>query len=173
MNQIYFNPVYIFKLIENKIKKLFNFSGFFIYFKDEPKSAKFQKEENGRQEEKILENMQNKLNSSDSSENQISSIDEINRQNNLIFDRIIPEFLSSNEDELFDGKDYESRVRSYLKLFLECCTEKDLKIESNPGKSIKFIYKYYEKIITIDKIKINENIVGNLVKIQPMQNLIL
>jgi len=60
MNQIYFNPVYIFKIIENKIIKLFNFSGFFIYFKDEPKSAKFQKEENGRQEEKILENMQNK-----------------------------------------------------------------------------------------------------------------
>ena len=81
-----------------------------------------------------------------------------------MYDRIIPEFFSGNEEEVFNGKDYESRVRSYLKLFFECCTEKDLRIESNPAKSIRFIYKYYEKIIATDKTKINENIIGNSVK---------
>ena len=101
---------------------------------------------------------------SDSSTIQTTSLNEINRQNSLMYDRIIPEFFSGNEEEVFNGKDYESRVRSYLKLFFECCTEKDLRIESNPAKSIRFIYKYYEKIIATDKTKINENIIGNSVK---------
>ena len=69
--------------------------------------------------------------------------------------------LNSNNEELFDGKDYESRVKNYLKLFLECCTEQDLNIESNPGREIKFVYKLYEKLIKIDESKKNENIAGN------------
>ncbi len=36
VNQIFYNPKYISKLVEKKIKKIFSFIGFFIYFKKEP-----------------------------------------------------------------------------------------------------------------------------------------
>ena len=81
-------------------------------------------------------------------------------ENDLLNLRILPE-LSLDDEEILDGKDYESRAKSYLKLFLECCSEQELKIESSPGRSIKFLYKYYEKLIKEDKSKINEIIKGN------------
>ena len=46
---------------------------------------------------------------------------------------------------------------------MECCTEKDIKIESNPSRDIKLLYQVYEKIIDKDKSKKNEYINGNSV----------
>ena len=40
VNQIYLNPTYISKIVENKIKKFFSFKEFFLYFKNEPKVQK-------------------------------------------------------------------------------------------------------------------------------------
>ena len=273
VNQIYFNPKYISKIVENKIKKIFNLDGFFLYFKNEPKIRKLKKgekvkekkkkekveekkeevneieekkeevneieekkeelneieekkeevnemqkkkeeekkekekgkqknqkkiikeeekeeihknegkkhkksnnesfekeknnEENSKKSESSMKFSVSEIKASDSSKSEIifqdSSISQkisFDEKNNLIIERILPEFYSNNEDELFDGKDYESRVRSYLKLFFECCTEKDIKIESNPGRDITFAYNFYEKIIKKYNSKKNEIING-------------
>ena len=101
------------------------------------------------------------INPSNSSINQNTSLVEINTENDLINQRILPELTLNDGKEILDGKDYESRVKNYLKLFLECCTKKDLKIQSNPGRSIKFVYKYYERLIENDKSIINKNINGD------------
>ena len=246
VNQIYLNPTYISKIIENKIKKFFSFSEFFLYFKNELKIQKSNEEKQKNINEKkrqknekkdkekeeeikskglegnkgvkkkpIKEKSQNnieknideidneedanndendkkpkekviiinseiksnssisennasyssrsKIKLSDSSTNKKISLNEINPEKNLISEMIVPELFASNKVELIDGKDFESRVRSYFKLFLECCTEKDIKIESNPSRTIKLLYQMYEKIIDKDKSKKNEFISGNSV----------
>ena len=98
---------------------------------------------------------------SESSTNEKILVNKLTFINNIIDGILFPVFCSNNIEELFDVKDYESRVKGYLKLFLECCTEKDIKIESSSGRSIKFFYKLYEKIIEIDESKKNVNIKGN------------
>ena len=254
VNQIYLNPSYISKIVENKIKKILNLDGFFLYFikekkqqenrkekeseisglnkdenfiksqtkkedkygrndkkkkgkgVDEVKKVKEEekKEEEGEEKKKVEENNIKKgninennnnnninqkekncisendkktkeindkseikkaisfgeINASESSLEQKTSLIKINAEKDLLTQRIVPELYLDNE-EILDGKDYESRAKSYFKLFLECCTEKDLKIESNPGRSIKFVYKYYEKLISEDNSKINKIIKGN------------
>ena len=47
---------------------------------------------------------------------------------------------------------------------MECCTERDIKIKSNPSRSIKLLYQLYEKILNKDKSKKNEYISGNSVE---------
>ena len=237
VNQIYLNPTYFSKIVENKIKKFYSFNEFFLYFKNEPKIQKLSNEEtikinineNKRQKNEkvknkeeeinfktseenkevkkktIIEKMEkdieenkndkeneedinnnekekesknkskssisenndsnsskSKINLSNSSIKQIS-LNEISPDKNLISEIIVPELLERNKEELFEGKDFESRVRSYFKLFLECCTEKDIKIESNLSRDIKLLYQVYEKIIDKDKSKKNEYISGNSV----------
>ena len=138
-----------------------------IMFKD------IENKENGensnKSESKFLSNI-NEIKCSDSSISEIIqsdfstsknlSLNEKNLKDNIINEKILPQLYSSNEEELFDGKDYESRVKSYLKIFFECSTEKDIKIESNPARNIYFVYDYYEKIIKADKDKKNEIING-------------
>ena len=237
VNQIYLNPTYFSKIVENKIKKFYSFNEFFLYFKNEPKIQKLSNEEtikininenkrqknekvknkeeeinfktseenkevkkktiiekmekdieenkNDKENEEDINNNEKKKESKDKSKSSISenndsysskskinlsnssikqiSLNEISPDKNLISEIIVPELLERNKEELFEGKDFESRVRSYFKLFLECCTEKDIKIESNLSRDIKLLYQVYEKIIDKDKYKKNEYINGNSV----------
>ena len=41
--------------------------------------------------------------------------------------------LNSIDEEILDGKDYESNVRKNMKVFLDFCSEQDLKIETRFG----------------------------------------
>jgi len=138
---------------------------------DKKKEGKKEKEKDyvkNPKKEKIKDNTgfkitinSSEINSSDSSLiNKTLDISEKITTTDWLAQRILPE-LNSNDEELFDGKDYESRVKKYLKLFFECCTYKDLKIEPNHGREIKFVYKMYEKLIELDESTKNENIVGN------------
>ena len=237
VNQIYLNPTYFSKIVENKIKKFYSFNEFFLYFKNEPIIQKLSNEEkikininenkrqknekvkdkeeeinfktseenkevkkktiiekmekdieenkNDKENEEDINNNEKKKESKNKSKSSISenndsnsskskinlsnssikqiSLNEISPDKNLISEIIVPELLERNKEELFEGKDFESRVRSYFKLFLECCTEKDIKIESNPSRDIKLLYQVYEKIIDKDKSKKNEYINGNSV----------
>ena len=230
INQILLDPNYCSKIIEKRIKKLLNFNGFFLNFKNELKlkkkneqqekvndeekpkgetnkkeKSKYKKnkgntvgnnkideimqgekkeESKKREEEKEGEKKKNEdvkkknekkleeyekeekknkaqkdkeekkskfqisINSSDLNISSSSSIQQKallnayqnNTENDFLFEKIIKE-LNSNTEEIIDGKDYETRVKSYLKIFFECCTEEDLIIESNPARIlfIKFI----------------------------------
>ncbi len=43
VNQIYLNPSYISKIVENKIKKILNLDGFFLYFIKEKNNKKIER----------------------------------------------------------------------------------------------------------------------------------
>lgn len=78
INQLYFVPKYFSKILENKIKKIFNFHGFFLYFKREQKLKKknesHQTLENlitvEKKEEEKKEEIKNKENEDKNIENQ-------------------------------------------------------------------------------------------------------
>ena len=84
-----------------------------------------------------------------------------NNDTNFFSQNIINELNSINEEITIDGKDYESKVRSFFKLIIDYTSEQNLKIESNSGCSIKFIYKSYEDLINDEKTKKDERIFGN------------
>ena len=84
-----------------------------------------------------------------------------NNDTNFFSENIMNELNSNNEEITIDGKDYESKVRSFFKMIIDYSSDQNLKIESNSGCSIKFIYKSYEELIKKDITKKNERILGN------------
>ena len=77
--------------------------------------------------------------------------------------------LNSIDEEILDGKDYESNVRKNMKVFLDFCSEQDLKIETRSGCSIKFIYKLYEKLIQKDINKKDKRIIEDKNKVSTVE----
>ena len=68
VNQIYFNPEYFSKILENRIKKILNFDGFFLFFK---------------KEKKLQENKKVKERSPESNEGEIESKVEKEKEENI------------------------------------------------------------------------------------------
>ena len=75
--------------------------------------------------------------------------------------KIINELNLDTEEIILDGKDYESKVRTYFKIMLDYCSDQNLKIESNNGCSLEFMYKLYKKLINKENKKVDERITGN------------
>ena len=71
---------------------------------------------------------------------------------------IINNYANIEEENLVEGKSYETKVRKYFQAVLDICSEKFLTVYKNNGTSIQSFYKYYEYIIGKDKNKINDNI---------------
>ena len=119
------------------------------------------------EQEKEKSSISSEINKSDNTKQSISSISslDLNRLKNeinnskFLLKKIINEINSKDEDILI-GTDYETRVKTYFKLFLDYCSEQDLKIESNPGRNIEFIYKEYEKLLSLD-INVKNKIIKN------------
>ena len=74
---------------------------------------------------------------------------------------IINNNANAEEDELIEGKNYESKVRKYFQIVLDICSDKFLSVYKNSGTTIQGLYKYYEDLIGKNKVEKNENIYGN------------
>ena len=74
---------------------------------------------------------------------------------------IINNNANSEESDLIDGKNFESKVRKYFQVVLDICSDKSLTVYKNSGTSIQGLYKYYEALLEKKKIEKNDNISGN------------
>ena len=82
---------------------------------------------------------------------------------------IINNKANIEEEDLVEGKSYESKVRKYFRMILEMSSEKSYVVNSNPSQSIQGFYKFYENTIENDKNKEIKNIFGNS-KVSPEYN---
>ena len=107
---------------------------------------------------------------SKSSSTQLSIITDEPKKKNIDFLVLkIMKELNSIDEEILHCKDYESNVRKNMKVFLDFCSEQDLKIETRSGCSIKFIYKLYEKLIQKDINKKDKRIIEDKNKVSTVE----
>ena len=74
---------------------------------------------------------------------------------------IINNKANIEEEELVEGKNYESKVRKYFQIVLDICSDKSFPVYKNYGTPIEGLYKYYENLIQRNKIQKNVNIKGD------------
>ena len=74
---------------------------------------------------------------------------------------IINNNANIDEEDLLEGKSYESKVRKYFQIVLDICSEKFFSVYKNSSTSIQSLYKFYEDLIEKDITKRDENISGN------------
>jgi len=73
---------------------------------------------------------------------------------------IINNNANTEEEELIEGKNFESKVRKYFQVVLDICSDKFLSVYKNSRTTIQGLYKYYEDLIEKDKAEKNDNIFG-------------
>ena len=101
------------------------------------------------------------INSVSLSTTQITFTEEKEKNQKDFFIQNFKKVINSDAEDILNGKDFESKIKSYLKILFDYCSEQDLKVESNPGNSISFIYKLYEKLILKNVEIRNDKIRGN------------
>ena len=101
------------------------------------------------------------INGSNLSTTQITFTEKKERNQKDYFIHNFIKVINSDTENLLNGKDFESKVKSYLKILFDYCSEQDLKVESSPFNSISFIYKLYEQLLLKDDGIRNDKITGN------------
>jgi len=119
------------------------------------------KKENEIVEEKNGNNNSSDMNGLNLSTTQITFTEEKERNQKDCFIHNFKKVITSDTEDILNGKDFESKVKSYLKILFDLCSEQDLKVESSPCNSISFIYKLYEKLILKGDSIRNDKIIGN------------
>ena len=95
----------------------------------------------------------------DDKESNIEDNKEISKYN-FLAKRLMEELQGDNED-ILEGKDYETKVKRDFKIIFDICSDETLKIESNPNFSLRFIYQAYEKLLAKGEYKRDNKITGN------------
>ena len=104
------------------------------------------------------------------------AVNKLNLDDIFFESNILPKLIEK-DDEIIEGKDYETKVKKYFKIYLDYCSSQDLNIESNPSTSFNFLYNLAKDHKKVFDNHSSENVVEfdilvKNIKIDAIHNLI-